>query len=160
MDITGTYTFNADQETVWKLLMDPNAIAKAIPGVQEMMPIEGEANAWRAIAKLGIGSISGTYAGIVRMSDVEPPNRYRLSVSGEGQQSIISGTALLTLTFDAEHHQTVLNWDAHASVSGKLASIGQRVIKSTAGLIGKMFFGALAKQLPDSETVSSTAEES
>lgn len=155
MEITGAYTFNADQETVWKLLMDPNAIAKAIPGVQQMIPIEGEVNAWRAVAKIGVGVISGTYTGMVRMSDVEPPNRYQLTVSGEGQQSIINGTALLTLNYDADHRQTVITWDADASISGKLASIGQRVVKSAAGLMSKMFFGALAKQLPISESVIS-----
>jgi len=155
MEINGTYAFSADQDAVWRLLMDPDAIAKAIPGVQEMIPIEGETNAWRAVAKIGVGAISGTYAGVVRLSDVEPPNRYRLTVSGEGQQSIINGTALLTLTHDAEQQQTILTWDAEANVSGKLASIGQRVVKSAAGLMSKMFFGALAKQLPVSEAVAS-----
>ncbi len=155
MEINGIYTFSADQDVVWKLLMDPDAIAKAIPGVQEMIPIEGETNAWRAVAKIGVGAISGAYAGVVRMSDIGPPNRYRLTVSGEGQQSIINGTALLTLSYDAAQRQTILTWDAEANVSGKLASIGQRVVKSAAGLMSKMFFGALAKQLPVSETVTS-----
>lgn len=147
MEITGTYTFNAPQDAVWKVLMDPNAIANALPGVKEMVPLEGETNAWRAIAKLGIATISGTYTGIVRLSEIDAPHQYRLTVNGEGQQSIIGGTAVIKLVYDAAQQKTVLTWDAEANISGKLASIGQRLIKSTAGLLSKQFFNGLAKQI-------------
>lgn len=150
MEINGTFDFSADQQAVWKALMDPNVIAKAIPGVQEMIPVEGEANSWRAIARVGVASIVGTYAGIVHMSEVDAPTRYRLTVKGEGQQSIIGGTAILELSYDAETKQTRLNWTAEANVSGKLASIGQRLIKSAAGLLSKQFFQGVAKQIPNS----------
>jgi carbon monoxide dehydrogenase subunit G len=148
MEITGNYLFDADQETVWTLLMNPDAIAKALPGVQEMVPIEGETNAWRAAAKIGIASVSGTYTGIVRITEMSPPNTYRLTVGGEGQQSVINGTALMTLTYDPEQKKTIVSWDAEANISGKLASIAQRLVKAAAGLMSKQFFGALAKQLP------------
>jgi hypothetical protein len=151
MEITGSYAFNADQETVWNLLMDPNAIAKALPGVQEMVPIAGESNAWRAIARIGIASVSGVYTGVVRMSEIQPPNQYRLIVGGEGQQSIINGTALMTLVYDLEQQKTIVSWNAEANISGKLASIAQRLVKAAAGLLSKQFFGALARQLPNGD---------
>ena len=148
MKISDTYTFDADQETVWTLLMNPDAIAKALPGVEKLVPIEGETMAWRAAAKIGVASVSGTYAGIVRMSEIEPMNQYRLTVSGEGQQSIINGTALLKLQYDPEKKQTLLSWDADANISGKLASIGQRVVGAAATMMSKQFFKGVAKQLP------------
>lgn len=148
MQLSGTFIFDADQHTVWNLLMDPRAIAQAIPGVNELVPIEGEAAAWRAVAKIGLASVSGTYAGIVRMSETQPPHQYRLTVSGEGQQSIINGTALLKLAYDAEQQKTILTWDAEANVSGKLASVGQRLIGAAANMLSRQFFGALARQLP------------
>jgi len=148
MQLSGTYIFDADQQTVWSLLMDPTAIAQAIPGVDELIPVEGETLAWRATAKIGIASVSGAYAGIVKMSEVQPPNQYRLTVSGEGQQSIINGTALMKLSYDNEQQKTVLSWDAEANVSGKLAGIGQRLIGAAANMLGRQFFTAIAKQLP------------
>lgn len=151
MELSGNFTFNADQETVWQLLMDPNAIAQALPGVDQLDPLEGEENAWRAEAKIGIAAVSGRYAGIVRMSEQQPPTQYRLTVSGEGQQSIISGSALISLSYDEEAKQTLLDWKAEANISGKLASIGQRVIKAAANMMSKQFFGGLARQLPPEE---------
>jgi carbon monoxide dehydrogenase subunit G len=147
MELSGNFTFDADQETVWNVLMDPNAIAKAIPGVSELVPLEGEENAWRAQARIGIASVSGAYAGIVRMGEQNPPHQYRLSVSGEGQQSIISGSALITLNHNPETRQTHLTWEAQANISGKLASIAQRVIKAAAGMLSKQFFNSIANQI-------------
>lgn len=155
MELNGQYNFAADQETVWQYLMNPDVIARALPGVEAMIPVEGEDNAWRAEAKIGIAAINGRYVGFVRMSEQNPPQQYRLTVNGEGQQSIINGTALITLSHDADTRQTLLHWQAEANISGKLASIGQRVIKAAASMLSKQFFGAVANQLPNQETKSS-----
>ncbi|NJK81193.1 MAG: carbon monoxide dehydrogenase subunit G [Chloroflexaceae bacterium] len=156
MQIQGSYTFEYDQQAVWNILMNPDAIAKAIPGVKEMVPLEGETYAWRAIAKIGVASVSGTYSGIIRMTEIEAPDRYRLTAEGEGQQSVINGTALITMQPAQEAGKTVVVWDAEASLAGKLASIAQRLIKSAAGLLSRQFFGGLAKQLKAAEKEAKT----
>jgi carbon monoxide dehydrogenase subunit G len=148
MDLSGTYTFDAPQETVWNLLMDPDAIAKALPGVDEFIPVEGENSAWHAKAKISLAAISGKYMGTIRLSDQVPPSEYRLSVTGEGQQSIVGGTVLIKLAYDEAQGQTLLTWTADANISGKLARVGQRVIKAAAALMSNRFFSDLAKQLP------------
>ncbi len=148
MQLSGTYTFNADQQTVWKLLMDPQAIAKALPNAQSMTPIEGETDAWRVIVKLNLPVINGAFNGIIRMSEQVEPDHYRLTVSGEGQQSVIGGTALITLAPDAGGAKTLLKWVADANISGKLAGIGQRLAGSVAPMMANQFFNGMAKQLP------------
>ena len=148
MKLTDTFAFDADQDTVWRLLMDPAVIAKAMPGVDQLTPIEGEPNAWRATAKIGIAAVNGTYSGIVRMSEIAAPTQYRLTVNGEGQQSFIGGSALLTLRYDSDQKKTILNWDADANISGKLASVAQRLIVAAASMLSKQFFRGVASQLP------------
>jgi uncharacterized protein len=88
---------------------------------------------------------------MVRMSEQQPPNQYRLTVNGEGQQSIIGGSALIKLAYDEAEQQTILAWDAEANISGKLARIGQRVIKAAAGMMSNRFFSNLAQQIPASQ---------
>lgn len=153
MQLSGNYSFDADQETVWNLLMDTDAIAVALPGVNELIPVEGETDKWSAEAKLTIGSIGGTYTGTIQISEKTPPNQYRLTVNGQGQQSIIDGTTVITLTYDEEKQATQLHWEAESQMSGKLARVGQRVINATANMMSKRFFKALEKQL--SEKLSS-----
>jgi uncharacterized protein len=148
MKLSGKYQFDADQQTVWDLLMNPNAIAKALPGVESLAPIEGENLAWRASAKLGVAAISGTFTGIVRMTELQPPSRFRLNVSGEGQQSAIGGFALISLASGDDPTKTNLTWEGEATISGKLAGIGQRLIAMTANMMANQFFQGLANQLP------------
>ncbi len=148
MQLNGDFYFNAPQEQVWQLLMDPAVIAAALPGVDELIPIEGETDSWRAEAKISLAAVSGTYGGVIHMSEQQPPRQYRLTVSGEGQQSIINGTALITLNYDETTGQTRLTWEAEPSISGKLARVGQRLIKAAATMLSKQFFTAVAKQLP------------
>ncbi len=152
MKLSGAYTFNADQQTVWNLLTNPDAIAKALPGVEKLVPIEGESDAWRATAKIGIGPVSGSYTGVIRMTDIQAGATYKLNVSGEGQQSVISGSATITLASGPgdDATKTVLNWTGDATISGKLAGIGQRLIQMAAGTMANQFFHGLAKQLPAS----------
>jgi len=148
MNLSGSYTFNADQQTVWSLLTNPDAIAKALPGVDKLDPIEGESDAWRATAKIGISIVSGTFSGTVRMTDLQPPTSYRLNVAGEGQQSVINGFANIVLAPAADPAKTTLNWTAEANISGKLAGIGQRLLTPAANMMANQFFQGLAKQLP------------
>jgi carbon monoxide dehydrogenase subunit G len=159
MKISDTYYFDAVQHTVWDVLMNPDAIAKAIPGVDRLVPIEGETNAWKATAKIGIAAVSGTYNGTVRMTELVPPDQYRLTVNGEGQASIINGSALLTLSFDAEKNKTLVSWNADANVAGRLAGVGQRLIAVAATMLAKQFFRSLARQLPATDTSPELAKE-
>jgi carbon monoxide dehydrogenase subunit G len=151
MNLSGTYTFQAEQRAVWDLMMNPDAIASALPGVDEFVPIEAEANAWNVKLKVSLAAVNGSYAGTIRMSDQEPPNQYRLTVNGEGQQSIIGGNVLIRLDYDDAKNETLLTWDAEANISGKLARIGQRVIKAAGNMMSNRFFNNLAQQLSTGE---------
>ena len=148
MKLNGDHIFDHPQQVVWGILMDPHAIAHAIPGAEELLPLEGEPQAWRANAKISIASVSGRYSGVIRITEIEAPNQYRLTVSGEGQQSIINGSALIKLTYNPETEQTLLHWDAEVNINGNLVRVGQRVINSAAGLISKNFFDAIDQQIP------------
>ncbi len=151
MKLTGTYSIDAKQQTVWYVLMNPQAIANALPGVNELVPVEGEENTWNAVAKIGFAAVSGTYTGSIHMSDITPTDSYRLTVNGKGQQSIIDGTVLIELVYKEETQQTDINWDADAKISGKLARVGQRVFKAAATSMSNTFFENLAAQIPEEE---------
>jgi uncharacterized protein len=148
MELHCSHTFNHPQHKVWEALMNPEIIGHALPGVEELIAVEGEALAWKANAKIGIAAVNGRYAGTIRMSEINAPDQYRLTVSGEGQQSIINGTALIKLVYDADKQQTILTWDAEAHINGNLARVGQRLIKSAADMMSRRFFDGIDSQIP------------
>jgi carbon monoxide dehydrogenase subunit G len=142
MDFTGRYFIAATPEAVWTGINDPAVLKACIPGCEQMektSPTEFVAG-----ARIKIGPVSATFKGNVTLSELDPPNR--LVLSGEGQGGVAGfakGGAQVTLT--PENGGTLLTYTAKATVGGKLAQIGQRLIDGAAKQIADDFFSRFAK---------------
>lgn len=145
MKISGSYTFNAPQDEVWALLMDPQAIAKAIPGVENFHEVSE--NDYEAQIKLGIGAISGQYAGRVTITDVQPPTHYKMTVGGKGQRGFVNGAGEINL--EPQDDKTVVHYTGDAALGGQLAGIGQRLVEGAARTIINQGFKSLEGQLAE-----------
>ena len=144
MDFTGRYVIAAAPQTVWEGLNDPVILKACIPGCEELQ--KNSPTDFVATARLKIGPLSAVFKGKVTLSDLEPPRRCRLS--GEGQGGVAGfakGGAEVVLT--PEGGGTVLTYTAKASVGGKLAQIGQRLIDGAAKQIADDFFKRFAAAL-------------
>jgi carbon monoxide dehydrogenase subunit G len=96
-----------------------------------------------AKVKLGIGPVHATFTGKVTLSDLDPPNGYRLS--GEGTGGIAGharGGATVQLSDDGEG--TLMRYEAQAEVGGRLAQLGGRLIDSAAKKLADQFFEKFA----------------
>jgi carbon monoxide dehydrogenase subunit G len=127
----GTHTLDAPVEKVWAFLMDPQAIAKVIPGCETLQEVEPDK--YQATLKLGIAAVKGTYNGSVQLLDKTPPTHYRLRLDGSGTPGFVKGDALVDLA--AQDQQTVLTYEADTQVGGLIANVGQRMISGVARLI-------------------------
>src|SRR4029453_7366620 len=94
MKIEGTQDIPAPQDKVWAAFLDPGTLAKAIPGCEGLEEIgPGE---YKAVMKVGVGAIKGTFEGKVRLSDLDAPNRYRMAVEGKGSPGFVRGDATMS----------------------------------------------------------------
>jgi len=144
MDFNGRYVIPALPEVVWAGLNDPDTLKACIPGCQKIE--KTDPTNFIATATLKIGPVKATFQGKVGLSDLDPPHRCRLS--GEGQGGVAGfakGDAEIVLT--PEGDGTVLTYTAKASVGGKLAQIGQRLIDGAAKQIADDFFSRFAERL-------------
>jgi carbon monoxide dehydrogenase subunit G len=156
MDFTGRYVIAAPPQRVWDGINDPDVLKACIPGCEQLektSPTE-----FIATAKIKVGPVSATFKGKVTLSDMEPPRRCVLT--GEGQGGVAGfakGNAEVILT--PEHDSTVLTYSAKASVGGKLAQIGQRLIDGAARQIADDFFKRFSLQIaPELAADPTTAE--
>src|ERR1700712_5352420 len=82
MTINGEVQLAAPREMVWTKLNDPEVLKACIPGCEELEKTED--NGFRAVAKMKVGPVSARFKGRVKLSDLDPPNGYRISGEGEG----------------------------------------------------------------------------
>ena len=141
MDMTGEYRIPASRERVWEALNDPAVLKQCIAGCEELEKTSDTEFSAKVTSK--VGPVSAKFTGKVQLSDIDPPNGY--TISGEGQGGVAGfarGGASVTLTEDGG--ETVLAYQANATVGGKLAQIGSRLIDSTARKMANDFFGKFA----------------
>ena len=141
MTMTGEVMLPARRQVVWEKLNDPDVLKACIPGCQSLEKT-GDAS-FKATAKIKIGPVGATFSGAVQLSDLDPPNGYR--ISGEGQGGIAGfakGGATVRLT-EADGG-TKLAYDVEANVGGKIAQLGSRLIDSVAKSMADKFFANFA----------------
>jgi hypothetical protein len=137
MTMTGEVTFPAERPKVWALLNDPEVLKSAIPGCQSLEKA-GE-NGFAAVVKTKIGPVSATFKGKVELSDIVPLVGYTIKGEGEGGiAGFAKGGAKVSLA-DAPGG-TLLHYDVEATVGGKIAQLGSRLIDGVAKNLADKFF--------------------
>jgi carbon monoxide dehydrogenase subunit G len=138
MDMTGDYVIKASRQAVWDALNDPEVLKQCIPGCEEIEKTSETSFTAKVAAK--VGPVKARFSGDVTLSDLDPPNGYRISGEGKGGAAgFAKGGAEVKLT-DAEDGGTTLSYVVDAQVGGKLAQIGSRLIDSTAKKMAGDFF--------------------
>ncbi|MEX0807271.1 MAG: carbon monoxide dehydrogenase subunit G [Dongiaceae bacterium] len=163
MDLTGEYRIAASRSVVWKALNDPDVLRAAIPGCESLDKVSDTEMTAKVAIK--IGPVSAKFAGKVTLSDLDPPKGYRITGEGQGGAAgFARGTAQVTL--DEDGGATVLRYKADASVGGKMAQIGSRLVQGAAQKTANEFFGRFselvansdaAQHLPPADTPAATA---
>lgn len=143
MKIEGSYTIKAPRARLFALMIDPAILQRCMPGC-EALEETGE-HAYNVKLKAGVGSIKGLFSGAIKLSDVRAPEHYQMNVDGKGAPGFLKGVGTLALSDAGE--DTVINYAGDVSVGGTLASVGQRMIQSTAKMMAGQFFAALDAEM-------------
>jgi uncharacterized protein len=141
MEIKGEYKIPAPREKVFAALNDPAVLKACIPGCEALEKVsDTEMN---AKVRMRIGPVSASFSGKVTLSDVDPPNGYKITGEGQGGAAgFAKGGAVVALREDTG--DTVLTYNVDAQVGGKIAQVGARLIDGTAKKLADEFFGKFA----------------
>ncbi|QCO16872.1 carbon monoxide dehydrogenase (plasmid) [Azospirillum brasilense] len=138
MDMSGSQRITAPRDKVWAALNDPDILRQCIPGCEEVLKTSDTEFTAKVVAK--VGPVSAKFSGKVTLSDLDPPNGYTITGEGSGGAAGFGkGGAKVSLEPDGEA-ATVLTYTAHATVGGKLAQIGSRLVDATARKMADDFF--------------------
>jgi carbon monoxide dehydrogenase subunit G len=142
MTMTGEVQLAAPRETVWEKLNDPEVLKACIPGC-ESLEVIGD-HEFQAVAVNKVGPVKARFKGKVRLTDLDPPNGYKISGEGDGGVAgFAKGGAEVKLT--PKDDGTVLTYKVEAQIGGKLAQLGQRLVNGAAKKMADEFFDKFAK---------------
>ena len=144
MKIQGRYLVCAERDQVWAALNDERVLSRCIPGVKTLEKISNTEFAATVTTK--VGPVKATFSGEVTLSDLDPPNGYK--ISGEGQGGVAGfakGTCVVSLA--EAQDETELSYEAEAQVGGKLAQIGSRMVVGVAKKTADQFFEAFKAEV-------------
>ena len=144
MKVQGQYELPAPQQKVWEALNDPEILKLSIPGCETLDKNSDTELTAKVAAK--VGPVSAKFTGKVTLSDINPPQSYK--ISGEGQGGVAGfAKGEATVNLSPQDSGTKLEYTAKASIGGKLAQVGARLVDGVAKKMAGQFFEAFNKRV-------------
>lgn len=143
MEMQASRTLAVSQQQAWEALNDPEVLKLCIPGCDK---VEATGDNQYAVAMaLKIGPVSAKFAGKITLSEIVPPESYTIAFDGSGGVAGFGkGNAQVKLVpqpADATGQESCeLQYTVHATVGGKIAQLGQRLIDGAAKGMAEDFF--------------------
>ncbi len=154
MEMTGEYRIPASREEVWAALNDTEVLRQCVPGCERVN--QKSDTEFEAAVTAKVGPVKAKFIGVVTLSDLDPPRGYTISGEGSGGAAgFAKGGAKVALS--DEGGATLLTYAVDATVGGKLAQIGSRLIDATAKKMADEFFAKFC-ELTGGEAVLPLAE--
>ena len=158
MDIAGEYTFDAPQALVWEALQDPNVLGSVLPGGQAFEQV-GE-NEYAGTLKVKVGPVQGKFKGKIVLENIVEPTSYTMNVDGKGQPGFVKASGDVVLAENEEDaNKTTMSYVGKAHIGGRLASVGQRLMDSSAKAIIRQTLEGLNEYLSAKYQASLVGEE-
>jgi carbon monoxide dehydrogenase subunit G len=143
MKIEGSYPFAAPRDVIWPMLLDPIVLANVMPGCELLEPT-GE-NQYHGTLKIKVGPVQGKFQGDVALDNINGPEGYTITVNGKGAPGFVKGTGSVRLEEDGT--MTILHYSGDAQVGGRLASVGQRLLDTSANAVIRQSLEGLGQQV-------------
>lgn len=154
MKMSGSRQIAAPQSEVWAKLNDIDVLKRCIPGCESLE--RTAENDLKSTVAVKIGPMSVRFSGAVTLSELDPPTSYRISGKGQGGAAgFASGGANVKL--EPKDGGTLLTYDVDATVGGKIAQLGARLIDASAAQLANQFFDRFAAEMAPAPLVAATA---
>lgn len=143
LEFTGTFEMDRSREELWPYFTDPDLLAECAPGCKEMTVVEP--HEIEAVGAVGVGSVKPEFDVDIWVTKAERPEELAMRATGYAPRNEFETTATMELT-ENDDGSTTITWTATADVSGTIASLGGRALRSvTNRLVGKFFSDLEAK---------------
>jgi uncharacterized protein len=152
MIFDGKIDLDAPVDKTWDFLIDINKFSACLPGIEEVKQIDDKTFEGALVA--AVGPISGKFTFRATIVESQPPDQ--MVVRTEGTDSVTKSTVNADMTVDLRKltdNKTQMDYKADIKIKGRLAILGDMVLRATATLILQEFTRRLHKGLGDQAAV-------
>lgn len=154
MDMQSSRQLAVTQQQAWEALNDPEVLKVCVPGCESIEPA-GD-NAYALVSTIKVGPVAAKFKSTIQLTDIQAPESYTLNFDGNGGAAGFGkGTAKVTLT--PREGGCELNYTVNATVGGKIAQVGQRLIDGVAKSMAQSFFKRFDEEMQRRYPASSPA---
>ncbi len=147
MQLSNQQTLPVTQAQAWEALNDITLLQQAIPGCESLTP-SGD-NQFDVLITAAIGPVKAKFKGKLQLENLQPPTSYTLRFEGQGGAAG-HGKGHAEIRLEATGpRETVLHYTAHATVGGKIAQIGSRLVDMAAQKMATDFFETFNARLQE-----------
>ena len=148
MIFDGKIDLDVPVDNAWDFLIDINKFSACLPGIEEVKQIDDKT--FEAALVAAVGPISGKFTFRATIVESQPPDQ--MVVRTEGTDSVTKSTVNADMTVDLRKltdNKTQMDYKADIKIKGRLAILGDMVLRATATLILQEFTRRLHKELGD-----------
>lgn len=155
MQLTDQQTLPVTQAQAWEALNDITLLQAAIPGCEGITPTAE--HQYEVLVLAAIGPVKAKFKGKLQLDNLQPPNAYTIRFEGQGGAAG-HGKGHADIRLEAAGPQsTILHYTAHATVGGKIAQIGSRLVDMAAQKMATEFFESFNARLQERYAVAAPA---
>ncbi len=151
MNIKGKHTLSTDIANLWPMLQDEEVLARISPGVSDIKKL-GE-DKYQAISQVSIGPVRGSFEGMLILKDKVEHETMTLVLDQKSKIGNAEASIVMNLAVEGEN-QTLLSYTGSAKMSGKLATMGQRIVGGVISTLSKQVFKELEKIIQERNLVA------
>ncbi len=148
MNFEGKIDLEATIENAWDFLTDINKFSTCLPGIEEVKQIDDKT--FEGTVAATVGPISGKFSFRSTILESRPPEK--MVVRTEGTDSVTKSTVIADMTMDLcklSEEKTQMAYKAEVKINGRLAIVGDMVLRATSILILQEFTRRLNERLAD-----------
>lgn len=146
MKVKGKHVLQADVATIWPMLQDEEVLARISPGVSKVEKLGDDQ--FRAISEISIGPVRGSFEGDLSLMDKVLHETMTLTLTQKSKIGNAEAKIVMNLNQLSED-ETEVNYSGTAKVSGRLATMGQRILGGVISTLSKQVFKELEKVIEE-----------
>ncbi len=142
MKLQGTVTVNAPQERVWQVLIDPVQLCKVIPGCEQARQLD--ATHYEAVLSVKVQFMTIRSRAKGTLLEADAPRHLVGELVGEPTSMAGAFRARVTIDLMPVNDATSIRYAMDLTLLGRLASLGEAMVRSTSQQLTRQFAENLA----------------